>query len=613
MKKKLLSVFLVFSMLLSSLLCLLPTAAEESENPADKAARESGNVCRVGEVSNGNYYKTVKEAVAVALTSNQTVTLIADTELSDRITVNGGQNFVFDGNGKTLTVNAAFRLEKGSVMVKNVTITTKDGMTSEAGTIVGSGGTITFETCNFNITKGYKRSDNGFFVTNTGSAAAYCLKDCKVLVDKECAFANHAERVQSLYANFANSIPKWKLDNTSIDISECSKLNLGNTGRIALEITNGSAIKTAQGVFPAMVTVSDSTMTATTGNLFEYSGYGIAISVHAANSTLTAPKYAFAVSGCKGGVDVTLDGNTAVNGTNRAFSVTNNTCPVTVTAKETTEIRSSAGEGNAVYVCGKDTNASFTLTLAETAKLISEKDGISFAHGSNPITKATVSILDRATVQAKNGYLLEAFNRPVVYNLSDKATIATKTGIQNGQNVTTNNLYTPVMLPGASVRIVEGSNGIRFSSTLNQQAKTVHYGTLIVKKADLGTTDFTAEALTSAGILFADISATEAGTVAGESTTTYNAALTNLPEDQFVTDFAARAYAVYEIGGAEYIVYSDYSDADNVRNISDVAEAAHADTKTAADGSYRYEVAEGVWSPYTKSQYDLLLTFIKKK
>lgn len=251
--------------------------------------------------------------------------------------------------------------------------------------------------------------------------------------------------------------------------------------------------------------------------------------------------------------------------------------------------------------------------MAETAKLISAKNAISFAHGSNPITKATISILDHAAVQAENGYLLEAFHRPVVYNLSDKATINTKTGIQNGNSVTTNNIYTPTMLPGASVRIVEGSNGIRFTSELKKEAKVIRYGTLVVKKADLGTTAFTAEALTAAGITFADIAATEAGTVAGETVTTYNAALTNLPEDQFVTDFAARAYAVYTINGEEYTVYSDFSEADNVRNISDVAEAAHADTKTTADETYRYAVAEGVYSPYTKEQYELLLTFIKKK
>ena len=611
MKKKLLSIFLVLSLLLTSILCLLPASAEESENPADKAAREAGYVCRVGEAAENQYFKTVKDAVAAALANGKPVTLIADTELSDRITVNGGQDFVFDGNGKTLTVNAAFRLERGSITVKNAAIVTKDGMTSEVGTIVASGGTITFEDCTFRLTEGYARTDNGFFVTNTGSAAGYVLTRCEISVDKACTFANGAN-VQSLYARF-NGNPTWKLDATTIDISENSKLNLVNNGYVTLEAANGSTIKTANSILAANVTISDSAATATAGNLFDYSGYGIAVNIRAANAALTAPKYVMNASGCKGFVSVTLDGSTVVNGTNRAFSITNNACPVTVTARGNTEIRSAGGDGNAIYVCGNDANASFTLTLAEQAKLISAKDVMSFAHGSNPITKAAVSILDHAAVQAENGYLLDAYDRPVVYNLSDKATIATKTGIRNGGQLTTNHIYMPTMLDGASVRIVEGSNGIRFTSTLMTEAKIVRYGTLIVKKADLGTTEFTAKALTAAGILFADIAATDAGTVAEKTVTTYNAALTNLPEDQFETDFAARAYAVYTINGEEYIVYSDFDGAANVRNISDVAEEARSDTKTARTDEYCHEVAEGTWSPYSKAQYEQLLTFIKKK
>ena len=141
----------------------------------------------------------------------------------------------------------------------------------------------------------------------------------------------------------------------------------------------------------------------------------------------------------------------------------------------------------------------------------------------------------------------------------------------------------------------------------------VRYGTLIAKKSELGSVDFTVEAMTATGVKFANIVATEEGTVAGDAVNTYNAALTNLPEDQFVTDFAARAYAVYTVDGKEYTVYSDFNETDNVRNISDVAAVARADTQTGSDEIYRYEVAEGVWSRYTKSQYDLLLTFIKKK
>ena len=208
--------------------------------------------------------------------------------------------------------------------------------------------------------------------------------------------------------------------------------------------------------------------------------------------------------------------------------------------------------------------------------------------------------------------------RAITYIRSDRATVTTKTELGSAGKFGKTTVYTPAMKKGASVRIVEGSNGLRFTSTLANGAAPTRYGTLIVKAADLGSTEFTIAALTAANITFANIEATEAGTVAGATETTYNAALTNLPEDQLTTDFAARAYAVYTVDGVEYIVYSDFvvgadGKSDNIRNISDVAEAAHNDTKTEQTDEYCHEVAEGVWSPYTKEQYDLLLTFVKKK
>ena len=172
------------------------------------------------------------------------------------------------------------------------------------------------------------------------------------------------------------------------------------------------------------------------------------------------------------------------------------------------------------------------------------------------------------------------------------------------------------MAVGASVRIVpdaENSNGLRFTSTLVNNATPTRYGTLIVKAADLGDTEFTIAALTAANIKFANIAATEEGTVKGDDKTTYNAALVNLPDAEFTTEFAARAYAVYTVNGEEYIVYSDFSKTDNIRSLTDVAEAALADTKSTQSEEYCYEVGENTYSPYTKTQYELLRNYAAKK
>ena len=182
--------------------------------------------------------------------------------------------------------------------------------------------------------------------------------------------------------------------------------------------------------------------------------------------------------------------------------------------------------------------------------------------------------------------------------------------------MTKNHIYTPEMKFGASVRIVpdqENSNGLRFTSTLVNNATPTRYGTLIVKAADLGDTEFTVAALTAANIKFANIVATEEGTVKGKDKTVYNAALVNLPDAEFTTEFAARAYAVYTIDGTEYIVYSDFTAKDNVRSLVNVAEAALNDTKSTQSEEYCYKIAEDVYSPYTPVQYEVLKAYAAKK
>ncbi len=642
LKTKLVSMLLTFAMLATSGLCLLPVAAEADY---DTQAKEQGYVCRIGtaeEAAKNNfsgYYKyfsaadtgytdTEKNALVEGFknaNNDVTITLINTVNVSQNVSgaqstkylhgsvaIQSGKTLTVDGNGQTYNSKWSFRADGGTITVKNCNIVLMNDSTECFGDVRGNG-TLTYENCTLSAVAVVDRSANGHFIAITpATMATMNLKDCTISIvgsDKGGAM---------FWSNIGEKFT-LNLENVKFDTSKNSNLAGINIGAGTLNVKGSDLTIGCNAINATKITVENSKLTAVNngnGNLFNNSGSKDA-SIKVTDSTLTAKNYVFNIAGCNTAVSVELSGNTVVNGTNRAFSIINNTCPVTVTAKGTTQICSAAGEGNAIYVCGNNTNASFNLTLTENAKLTSDKEVISFAHGSSAITKATVSFLDRATVEAKNDKcVLNAFNRPVTYIVSDKATItATATpALQNTSQLKEYKLYTPTMVAGASVRIVEGSNGIRFTSTLdNKAAMDVRYGTLIAKKSELGSVDFTVEAMTATGVKFANIVATEEGTVAGDAVNTYNAALTNLPEDQFVTDFAARAYAVYTVDGKEYTVYSDFNETDNVRNISDVAAVARADTQTGSDEIYRYEVAEGVWSRYTKSQYDLLLTFIKKK
>lgn len=642
LKTKLVSMLLTFAMLATSGLCLLPVAAEADY---DTQAKEQGYVCRIGtaeEAAKNNfsgYYKyfsaadtgytdTEKNALVEGFknaNNDVTITLINTVNVSQNVSgaqstkylhgsvaIQSGKTLTVDGNGQTYNSKWSFRADGGTITVKNCNIVLTNGSTECFGD-VRQNGTLTYENCTLSAEAVVDRSANGHFIAVfPATMATMNLKDCTISI----VGSNNGG---SMFRSDMGDKFTLNLENVKFDTSKNSNLAGINIGAGTLNVKGSELTIGCNAIQATKITVENSKLTAVNngnGNLFNNSGSKDA-SIKVTDSTLTAKNYVFNITGCNTAVSVELSGNTVVNGTNRAFSITNNTCPVTVTAKGTTEIRSAGEGGNAIYVCGSDTNASFNLTLAENAKLTSDKEVISFAHGSSAITKATVSFLDRATVEAKNDKcVLNAFNRPVTYIVSDKATItATATpALQNTSQLKEYKLYTPTMLVGASVRIVEGSNGIRFTSTLdNKAAMDVRYGTLIAKKSELGSVDFTVEAMTATGVKFANIVATEEGTVAGDAVNTYNAALTNLPEDQFVTDFAARAYAVYTVDGKEYTVYSDFNETDNVRNISDVAAMARADTQTGSDEIYRYEVAEGVWSRYTKSQYDLLLTFIKKK
>lgn len=636
MKTKLLSVFLVLAMLLTSVLCLLPAAAETDY---DAEAKTKGYVCRVGtaeEAAANNYsgYKTnVKDAATAALANNKTVTLINDAELTAEIAVTeGGKKLVIEGNNKTLKLKNKLRAATGgNLTVNNLTIETTSNWSGELATLQANG-ILAFVNCTFKITSDYGNKDK--IIAINGNNTILNFKNCAFSIDKNSALAKN--NGTALIATYNNSATVMTFDHTTVDLSALPNIGLIKAGNASLKATvqiqNQSEIKTTKSFSFINTKITDSTVECTADgiNLFDYNTSD-AVNITATNATLIGKKYVFKFAGCQSGVNVTLDGNTVVKGP-RPFSVTNNKCPVTITAKGNTTIQSS-GEINdgkwtpekqqAIHVVGANSeNATFALTMTDHAKLISPKDGVTFNEESFAIKKATITVLDAVTIDTPNGTFLPTAaiiaNGSITYIRSDRATMNVREQYTDAGKFVVNDVYSPVMEKGASIRTVEGSKGIRFTSTMKKVTDTdavkltATYGTLIVKAADLEGKEFTIDALTKAGVKFANIVATAAGTVAGETETTYNAALVNLPDDQLDTNFAARAYAVYTINGVEHYVYSDFNATDNCRSMSGIASKAQADTQPTKSADYPYEIAAGVYSPYTKSQYAVISEYVKK-
>ena len=236
-----------------------------------------------------------------------------------------------------------------------------------------------------------------------------------------------------------------------------------------------------------------------------------------------------------------------------------------------------------------------------------------------------------ALLNCKWSATYDAFGNPahqfVCYTTCDAAA-------RNNNHRITFKRVAPIMLAGASIRTNEGTNGLRFTSTvddataqagLNALGATVSYGTLICQADQLEkATDFTQAALLASGSsLYTTITAKNGVTTDTDGNVTkFNAALV-VDLDEKATEYAARSYADITITmGNKTVttrVYSDYSADDNVRSMEEVANAALADVKdekiTGTPDGYDYIFAvttldnETKYSCYSASEYEVLKTW----
>lgn len=173
----------------------------------------------------------------------------------------------------------------------------------------------------------------------------------------------------------------------------------------------------------------------------------------------------------------------------------------------------------------------------------------------------------------------------------------------------------PVVKPGASVRMVPGSNGLRFIShidaaTVTQilsvaDAGTVSYGTLIFPASYLnGLSYYTHDTIQK----YLDITAKNGLIEDGEGGYNIRAAIVNIKETNYDRDFVAIAYAKYETNDVTHYRYSAMQILQTSRNIRQLAAAALADTSATQTGAYVYPV-NGVYSRYTDAQREVLNSY----
>ena len=166
----------------------------------------------------------------------------------------------------------------------------------------------------------------------------------------------------------------------------------------------------------------------------------------------------------------------------------------------------------------------------------------------------------------------------------------------------------------ASVRLSSTISGLRFKTLYTNEylaymqkvadarGETMEIGTLIAPADFITNGEFTHAALGAGN--YVEVAAVQDAPFSNVGgVTTFAGSLVNIKESNLDRDFAGRGFIKI---GNEYF----YSDTYAVKSVSYVASAALLDTVTEEQAGYRYEVSEGVWSPYTADQRVILQNLV---
>lgn len=138
-------------------------------------------------------------------------------------------------------------------------------------------------------------------------------------------------------------------------------------------------------------------------------------------------------------------------------------------------------------------------------------------------------------------------------------------------------------------------------TALIDEGTTLSYGTLIAPKDSVTPGEFTSDALKTAGKLCLDIPA-KSGITETDEQITLRAAMIGIRDGNKAREFAAVSYIKATIQGAEVFFYSCYTPEDNARSIRGIATAALNDLQAVQSDEYAYAVTvegETMYSPYS--------------
>lgn len=626
----------------------------------DTAAIAEGYVARVGLITEaiekddkGNitgypgYYKTLAEAITAA--EGETITLLADVDATDAANLTLGTATI-NGAGHTLTAKRIYKDPAAELVVSNLIIKT----TTEAPIL------------QMNEGDGYGEFINCTFETDQKVPYAYFVLQSDLYLDGCTINITNAECDKPIFR--LDKGCSVIITSTTIDTHETAPnltgfdvvSDLGSV--IILDGTThmyvGKYGITSSSKANAVFSISDDA-------IFQSVDNALVLSPNAKNWGLDICGNAQIISDTKVAIklasedaDLYIEENAKIIGAREAISVTADNAIIMLESGTSIELAEHANNNAAILLEGA--NAMLISDASISAKGVAIKS-----------TGADNTILVKSG-EIKGSVELGTTDAPTDFamlggSVTAAADAAAAITVNNGSatilggtlaggakaiagegaldypagetSILLNELEEnlPEIL-GVSLRMNEGSLGMRFSSAISADVNAfaqglleagivanVSFGTLITRETEVRNNEMTIEALEAAGVVFAEVRA-EAGYVpAADGSATYTAAIINFTEDNMGTAFTARAYIEYMLAdGSVLRVYSE-GRTEGI-SVGELAQIALADVSETREEGYKnitdsyYEVDEDGWydivvgtaySPYSKEQREALLAFVE--
>ena len=630
-----------------------------------------------------SYYKSLTEAIAAAIEKGEELVLIASVALDPitvdgTLTINGNGVAISAANA-----NVALFTVNGSLTIKNANFTTtgtlfaiagSGSITLESGvynaaTVLSIGanatGTVRFNGGSFTTTATAIVSTGscspaiyfaGADITATGSSSAI------MSVAKEHAYTGtvyvSAGTLESVdYRAFSGSMNTEMSGGTVKALAFAFWLN-GTASTGSFKMTGGTIVAGERGVgssVGAPITISGGTISTSSGTAIYVENTASLINIsggtfqHTAASTLVLLNIAGGSTLNISGGSFTANAPTATTSLLdlQAMSIANITGGTfkNIDAKEITirVIKStlnifagyfeSADGGYFVRPDGGTADYASTLNIYGGYFLMTSPSASAIVRVGVAASVNDVANIYGGTYHANGGVIFSTAND----NATTKANLYSYYAYGNrqylfvsGSQSSANSIAYPdssnryayntlAVEVGASLRLVQGSTGIRFTTTIpaglismiqSMGGTDISFGTVITPTDYLdGMTTFLPETLKAAGLAVLDIPAVNGIKTDDEGNVTLRAVMTNIKPGNRNRDFSAIAYIKYTVDGKTAVYYSNYRQIENSRAAADIAYAALKDHKDERGGSYLHEIdvnGEIKYSRYTSNQQALL-------